>query len=243
MKTQTGIGILLVLAANLFTIALFNGCKSTTIVDNLGTFRGTVALISPTGDTLQNYAGATVQIQGTSFQATSNAAGDWQIDNVPAGIYNLVMTKPGFDTLILPQYQFSGAGTAFLFSNAIQAIPQDSLDVTFKNTTIQSSSGFYEGELQFFGKLLGKDSLSQASMDITFGAGTDSAKTMTQNLYIINGNPTFVSQTYFEPPVASGSIVMVRTHLWATVSKTTMSFAHFQQAQCTSSLVRTFQLP
>ena len=243
MKTQTSVAILLALAASLFSIAILNGCKSTTIVDNLGSLRGNVALVNPNADTLSNYSGAIASIQGTSFQATSNAAGDWQIDNVPAGIYNIVMTKPGFDTLVLPQVQFSGAGTSFLLSNAIQAVPQDSLDVTFNNTTIQSSGGVYEGELQIFGKLLGKDSLEQASYDITFGAGTDSATTTTQSFYVINGIPTGVTETYFEPKVASGSVVMVRSHLWARVSTTTMAFAHFQQAECASSLVRTYQLP
>ncbi len=62
----------------LFVLALFGACKSTTTVvgnSDTGTLKGNVALVNALGDTLPNYAGATIQIQGTSFQATSNTTG------------------------------------------------------------------------------------------------------------------------------------------------------------------------
>jgi hypothetical protein len=247
MKIQASIFIL-------FAIAIIGGCKSsTTVVDNTGSLRGNVALVNASGDTLSNYAGATVQIQGTSFQGTSNATGDWEIDNVPAGIYNVSMTKTGFDTLIIPQYQFSGAGTSFLLSNAIQAIPLDSLPLTLTNSGYSELAGFtsngdsiiiYHGSIGFAGKVSGSDSLEEARVTPTFGAAADTNFNFSQNEYVIGGQlPALQSIPYTKPPVTSGTAVIVRSYLWARITQKTETFTHFQQATSPYSSVQTFIIP
>jgi hypothetical protein len=248
MKIQASILII-------FAIAIIGGCKSsTTAVDsNTGTLRGNVALFNASGDTLSNYAGATVQIQGTSFNGTSNAAGDWEIDNVPAGVYNVSMTKTGFDTLIISQYQFSGAGTSFMLSNAIQAIPLDSLPLTLSNSGYSALAGFtqagdsiiiYHGSIDFAGNISGSDSLEQARVTATFGAAADSNSNFNQSEYVIGGHlPALQSIPYTKPPVTSGTAVTVRTFLWGRMNTVTEGFAHFQQAVSPYSSVQTFIIP
>jgi hypothetical protein len=244
MKTRIILSLLL-------GLALVAGCKNTTTVENsdVGSFRGNVALLTAEGDTLSNYAGATAQIQGTTFHATSNAAGDWEIDNVPAGIYNILLTKPGFDTLIIPQYQFSGAGTSFVVGTAIQAIPQDSMVITLNNTIEEyydSAHTSYLGLLTITGNLAGPDSLLQASFDLAFGPADSNGSTI--NTYIVNRQvPPGTSRGYSVntdgDSYKSGTVVTVSSSVWAVFPKNFSSYSHFQQAVSSYSVKRTFVLP
>jgi len=229
---------------SLLAIAIIGGCKNSTVADNdLGTLRGNLALVNVKGDTLSNYAGAMVQIEGTSFQATSNATGDWQIDNVPAGVYNLLLTKSGFDTLIIPQYQFSGAGTSFVINNAIQEVPMDSLVFSITNT-IENTYGdtSYLGLLTMNGNLAGPDSLIQARFHIAFGADPNGSdiNTYLANNQLIQG----VSRGYTVPQdYKSGTVVTAWSFVWANIPKNYASYSHYQQSISPYSVKRTFILP
>ncbi len=112
-------------------LALFGACKSsTTVVENEGgIIRGSVSLYNINGDSLSDHGGATISLQGTSYQGTSQNNGDFQLNNVPAGIYNVIVTKSGYDTELTSSYQFGGAGTQFLENQFIQAIPLDSVPI------------------------------------------------------------------------------------------------------------------
>ncbi len=107
---------------SLLPLALLGACKSsTTVVQNdVGIIQGKVAL-SVNCNALSNDSGATVQIEETGFSATTNSLGDWTMNNVPAGIYNIIITKPGFDTDLIAQDEFSGAGTQFLENGSISS--------------------------------------------------------------------------------------------------------------------------
>ena len=225
----------------LFGVAFLASCKNNTIVENtnVGSFRGNVALLNAEGDTLSNYSGATAHIEGTAFQATSNAAGDWEIDNVPAGIYNIMLTKPGFDTLIIPNYQFSGAGVSFVMSTAIQSLPLDSLVFTLINTTQDSTTGYYLGLLTIRGGVSGPDSLDQEFMDVSSDLGFTSDGTIQP--YLINDTLVGAAIGYNEPPNKSGTVVTIQSHLVARPSKIT--FTYFQQATSPFTITRSIRLP
>ncbi|MFI5201720.1 MAG: carboxypeptidase-like regulatory domain-containing protein, partial [Candidatus Kapaibacterium sp.] len=206
----------------LLGLAVVAGCKNSTIVQNsdVGSFRGNVALINAEGDTLSNYAGATAHIEGTVFQATSNAAGDWEIDNVPAGIYNISLTKPGFDTLIIPKYQFSGAGVSFVMSTAIQALPLDSLVFTLSNTIEEyydSAHTSYLGLINIRGGVSGPDSLDQEFMDVSSDSGFTSDGTIQPYLFndtlvgaAIGYSVGYSNGNSFNK---SGTVITIRSHL------------------------------
>jgi hypothetical protein len=230
--------------AMLLALALFAACKSTTTVvgnSDTGTLKGNVALVTALGDTLPTYAGATIQIQGTSFHTTSNATGAWEIDNMPAGIYNVILTKPGFDTLIIPGYQFNGVGTSFLVNTGIQAIPMDSLVFTVTNTTEDSTATYYLGLLSMSGSILGPDSLALVEGVIAASGGGISQAPQVQ---LINGKFSDPNGLigYNEPPDTSGSIVTFRSYLYANLSLATERFTYFQQAT-SPYVVRTLKLP
>lgn len=149
MKTK--ITLFLLLAA-----ALVGGCKnSTTVEDNdLGTLRGKVAFSDAICDPIANASGATIKIEGTGFSAVTDSSGQWEIDNVPAGIYNIIISKPGFDTNLIAEFEFNGAGTQFLENDALYASLMDSIVVSsvhltnrdsiaerYKNDTVLDSRG------------------------------------------------------------------------------------------------------
>ncbi len=204
----------------LITLALFSACKTTTTVveSDTGTLQGNVALFTALGDTLPNYAGATIQIQGTSFQATSNDTGGWEMKNVPAGVYNVLLWKPGFDTLIIPAYEFNGVGTSFLLKTGIQEMLTDSLVFTVTNTTEDSTNSNYLGLIGMSGRVFGPDSLVLVQGFIAASGGGIS---QTVEALLLNGkiyNTANGVIGYNEPPDTSGSIVTFRSYLSANLS-------------------------
>jgi hypothetical protein len=228
----------------LLALILLGACKNTTTVveSETGTLQGNVALVTALGDTLPNYAGVTIKIQGTSFEATSNATGGWEMDNVPAGIYNVLLSKPGFDTLTIPQYEFSGAGTSYLVNTGIQALPMDSLVFTVTNTTEDSTASNYLGLLSMSGYVSGPDSAVLVQGAIVASGGISQAP----GVVLTNGkisNLTNGAIGYNEPPVVSGSVVTLRSYVSANLSIATERFTYFQQATSPFIVVRTIKLP
>lgn len=65
------------------------------IVPDGGTIHGTVTL---TGRS--NYAGATVTLEGTNFSTVTDSQGNYQFNNVPAGIYNIRVRMPMYLSII-----------------------------------------------------------------------------------------------------------------------------------------------
>src|SRR5262249_51881701 len=57
---------------------------------------GTVALKDAWGNDLADSSGVTVSIDGLSLKAVTDKNGSWHIDDVPAGRYNIILTKATF---------------------------------------------------------------------------------------------------------------------------------------------------
>jgi len=224
-------------------VALLGSCKSSTSTGEstavTGTFKGNVALVDARGDTLSNYTGATVNIEGTSFHATSNATGDWEIDNVPAGVYNIILTKPGFDTLVIPQYEFKGVGTSFILSSGIQALPMDSLVFTVSSLIEDSTSDGYLILLTASGGVSGPDSLFLSNgIWVASGAiGQSPEITITDGQ--ISGAKGAIGHNV--PTSLRGGVVTFQSYLYANGPN--KKFTYFQGATSPYIVMRTFTLP
>lgn len=59
-----------------------------------GTLRGSVQC----GETGGKIPGAVVTIEGTSLTATTDAQGNYQINNVPSGYQRIIVNKPNYET-------------------------------------------------------------------------------------------------------------------------------------------------
>ncbi len=71
---------------------------------------GTVAAFGATSPTALSPVGIQVTIQGTTYQATADTGGHFEIDNIPAGVYNIIFSKPGFDSMVYPVHHLIGVG-------------------------------------------------------------------------------------------------------------------------------------
>jgi hypothetical protein len=142
--------------SSILALTLLGACKdSTTIVENeVGIIRGTVTLFDINGSALPDRSGAIISIQGTSYQTASQSNGDFQLNNIPAGIYTVIVTKPDYDTELTSSYQFSGAGTQFLQGEVIQAVPFDSLpivSVSISSTVVKTDSNGVRDTIPYYG--------------------------------------------------------------------------------------------
>ena len=107
--------------------------------------------------------GVTVSIEGTSFSTMSLKDGSWEITGVPAGIYTIRYSKPGFFTIKNYTVQFVGGGTLYLEEQRLGLIPSvvvskinvSSVDTLFRinvNGAISASSSKYRYILTVFSK-------------------------------------------------------------------------------------------
>lgn len=106
MKILTSLILLVILAScsdsNTATTSTSGGGGSA------GDFIGTMRLSDYRGRIMADQSGVTVQIEGTSFSAVSDASGNWVIHNLPTGNYAISFSKPNFCTRRNPSYSFVG---------------------------------------------------------------------------------------------------------------------------------------
>jgi hypothetical protein len=103
----------------LFAIAAVLGCSNDdpapTATERLtGSLTGAVELVDALGAPITDRSGVRVEVTGTSFAATSAADGTWRIDDLPAGTYDLQLSRAGFGEIRSFGYGFVGGGRAWL---------------------------------------------------------------------------------------------------------------------------------
>ncbi len=57
--------------------------------------------------------GANVSLKGTNISTTTNYEGRWTLTNVEPGVYDIIFSKPGYDTTEVYGFPFPGNGTMF----------------------------------------------------------------------------------------------------------------------------------
>ncbi len=101
------------ITALLLLLLLAAGCSdSNTTTTNAGDgvtgdLIGTVYLTDHRGRGMTNHSGVTVQVEGTSFSAITDTAGNWTIHNLPSKTYAITFSKPEF-------YSYRDASFSFL---------------------------------------------------------------------------------------------------------------------------------
>ena len=108
------------------TIVLLFSCKKQIDYEGpKGQIKGNIKLYDGV-KTITNYSGILVTVEGSSphLQTTTNAAGDWVIDNLTTGIYNLVFSKDSFATFKALNVQFLGGNVPYYLStSALYKLP------------------------------------------------------------------------------------------------------------------------
>jgi Polysaccharide lyase family 4, domain II len=120
---------------------------------------GTVAAYGSASPTLLPPTGIHISIQSTAYQAVADTAGHFEIDNIPAGVYNIIFWKPGFDSMIYPVHHIIGVGTdiindAYIVQESTDTITMTGVSyvfdvsetkiITVTDTTIKDSLGIFD---------------------------------------------------------------------------------------------------
>ncbi len=119
-----------------------NGPNSTA---SAGTLTGTVTLGSEWGfspGALGSSAGVTIVLDNTSLSTTSDSTGYWKLENVPAGNYDVTISKFGFGLTCIYGVTVQGPGTTFIPEVALGVLPASAPDLAsagIGNVTIDST--------------------------------------------------------------------------------------------------------
>ena len=105
------------IAAAIACASFLMSCKgNSTSPLGTSTFAGRIALFDSAGHAINDFSGVTVQLDNTNLQTATNADGSWEIDNVPAGQYDISATKSGFGTFYW--YEQTATGGRYDLSTA-----------------------------------------------------------------------------------------------------------------------------
>jgi len=104
-----------------------------------GSISGFVALADSNGIKMKDNRGATISIDGTNYRAESDSIGKWIIKDVPAGIYILTISKPGYSAYKI-RHSFVGGGDDFLYFHMIGKLPTFQISNLFVEHTTNNQN-------------------------------------------------------------------------------------------------------
>lgn len=159
----------------------------------VGVLAGHVELADEQGTLLSDHSGAVITVEGTDYTGTTDAQGNWSIENLPAGTYVVSTTKDGFTTVKEFGVAFVGGGTDYLSQVLLVKLP-----------------AFTVGNL----KLEMVDQASRLYLE-------DSASSDSLTMDYVTIAPQAVVSGTFSEPISPGSHYRVQFYLGrdATVSK------------------------
>ncbi len=102
-----------------------------------GNISGLVTLIDTNGIQPVNKSGVTITIEGTSYTATTDSTGKWQINNVSTGNYTIDISKNTYGMTKIQNYQFVGGGTTYTGNQFLSEVP----NFTVSNLAYTTGSG------------------------------------------------------------------------------------------------------
>ncbi len=170
MKTKSLLSSCLLL----LPLVLFGaGCKNssnptTTSGTGSSTLAGNVVSYSADGLRILDSSGVSVIVEGTSFSATTDHNGNFSIDGIPAGVYNIIFTRPGFDSMIYPVHHLIGEGTdifndPYIIQNSNDSIVFDRVSVLIHDTLSYTKDTNQIIQLDFYAHVVGLDSVRYTS--------------------------------------------------------------------------------
>ena len=125
----------------LFLFSFFVGCTDTVAPVLTGSISGFVNLYEENGAQIKDRAGVKVYIEGRNNFAYTNTDGRYLLENVEAGIFNIVYEKESFGLNKRIAYEFVGGGEAYLYNIELMKLP--SFNVTSINITKLTSQPPY----------------------------------------------------------------------------------------------------
>ena len=125
MKNLISVLIVIVL------FSFFVSCTETVAPVLTGNISGFIDLYEEDNTRINDRSGVKVFIEGRNNYAYTNKDGRYTIENVEAGIFNIVFAKEGFGLYKIIAREFVGGGDAYLYSIGLAKLP--SFNVTSLN--------------------------------------------------------------------------------------------------------------
>ena len=148
----------------LFLFSFFVSCTDTVAPVLTGSISGFVSLYEETGAQIKDKAGVKVHIEGRNNFAYTNTEGRYSLENVEAGIFNIVFEKAGFGIYKIIAREFVGGGEAYLYSVGLTKLPTfnvasiiintnpNSFPYLWMNGNLSDARNYYRVVVIFFGK-------------------------------------------------------------------------------------------
>lgn len=158
MKKLSGVLIVIVL------FSFFVSCTETVAPVLTGSISGFVYLYEENGTQIKDRSGVKVSIESRNNFAYTNKDGRYSIENVAAGIFNIVYEKEGFGLSKKIAHEFVGGGDAYLYSIELVKLPSfnvTSLSINKFETqppylsirgSISDARNYYRNVILFYGK-------------------------------------------------------------------------------------------
>ena len=159
------------------------GCNSSTSTSLSGDIIGYGRLFDLNGVHSGSDSGISVSIEGTGLKTTSVRDGRWVLSNVPAGIYTLSFSYPGYGTYNYVGFQFVGGGQLYFGTQSIYQTP------LFTVINLASKTGT---AITLTGTLSGK--FPNGTRNVRFFVGTSAAVSSDPSQYLYSLS-TAVSST------------------------------------------------
>ena len=197
-----------------FMFFLLLSCTKEEITTMKGDIVGFINLIDEKEIELENRSGVRVSIENTSWSATSNKIGRYELKNVSAGCHNVIYEKEGYGTYRLSNYEFVGGNKpAVINSITLYEIPT--------NIEIYTVDAVYEYE---FNVLTISGTMSETdkyAMRIFFNDSADVSNThfdySTSFSYCCISTTTFYCSVYLPyTPFLEGETVYFVIYLYNT---------------------------
>jgi hypothetical protein len=147
----------------LVLLSFLTGCTDQTNSPVLtGSMTGFVILYNEDGSEANNFSGVYVTLEGTNHFGVSDSSGKFLIQNVSAGIYNIVFSKEGFGTYKIIAQEFTGGGEAYYGYIYLSKVPSFTvqsisvLDSLFSYIhdiicTLSDTQNYYRNIIAFLG--------------------------------------------------------------------------------------------
>lgn len=165
-------------------------CTETVAPVLTGSISGFISLHEEDGTPIKDRSGVRVSIEGRSNVAFTNTDGRYKLENVSAGIFNIIYEKEGFGLNKIIAREFVGGGDAFIYELLLSKLP--SFNVTSLTINKISTQPPY---LSMRGNLSDVRNYSR-SVIIFFGKGEDVSNDpknylRTNSIYVYSDSSTF----------------------------------------------------
>ncbi len=151
----------IMLAVSMLLLIATLSCTDTVAPVLTGDITGFIFLIDDEGRQVKDKSGVKVSIEGRQNFTYTDSNGKYKLENVSAGIFNIVFEKEGYGLHKIIAREYTGGGQAYLYSITLIELPAfevSSLSITKSSDNliisgnVTGENSYYRNVMIFFSK-------------------------------------------------------------------------------------------